>query len=305
MSEHPHRFLVMSGSVRAGEVRLRRAALRDQRGSHAPAVTEDAPGEAATVEWLDADGAVIAADRLAVHHTCGFPSGSSTTFSGALDHHVGAASIRVALADHSPAVIDAAAAPPRVHWRLGPASGDVLGATVDVAWSVAGDTDQPGAVEVSAWVRPVGDGESPAVRVPLDRAGPLATEGVVDLTGYGARSSLVLELWVGRVGSIATTALRSETFSTAPQSPTLLVRAPHPGAVVPVGVPVTCEALVLTGEPDGLTDITVQWTSSIQGALDQGSPVSVVLVPGEHELRATYGVGELAVQESVRITVER
>lgn len=74
---------------------------------------------------------------------------------------------------------------------------------------------------------------------------------------------------------------------------------------MPVGVPVTCEALVLTGEPDGLTDITVQWTSSIQGALDQGSPVSVVLVPGEHELRATYGVGELAVQESVRITVER
>ena len=305
---HPSRFLVLSGGVRRGEVVMRRAGLRDRLGTQEreqAADGHDAGPDVAIVEWLDAEGAVLAAAHLPVHSGCGFPTGSTATFSGALDHHPGAASIRVSAQQGAPVVLDAARAPSGIRWRIHPEPGEVLGTSVDLAWELDpyDVEDDPRPAEVSAWLR-LGPGDkSPVVPVPLHRADPAATEGVLDLTGYGARTGCSLELWVSRVGSVATTVVSAGPYSTAPQAPTLLIRSPLEGAFVPAGIPVTCDALVLSDEAESLRDLPVRWSSSVQGPLDDGSPVSVVLVSGPHELTATYGVGELAAQASVRVEV--
>lgn len=307
---HPSRYLVLSGRVRRGEVVVRRAGLRDRLGTQereqAVAVGNDESREAATVEWLDTGGEVLATAYLPVHTSCGFPTGTALTLAGALDHHPGAASIRVGVDQSAPVVLDAAQPPIGIGWRTHPEPGDVLGTSVDLAWELD-DAEDPGSPQVTAWLRLGPDASSPATPVPLRQADPSATEGVVDLTGHGARTGCSLELWATRVGSVVTTVVGVGPFSIAPQAPILLIRSPQDGAVIRAGLPVTCDAVVLTDGVDAgggsLRDLPVRWASSVQGPLDDGSPVSVVLVPGRHELTATYGTGELMAQAGVQVEV--
>lgn len=288
MTEHPTRFLRVAGTVIGGQLRLRRSSLTDVVGEH------ELVGTGSTVEWLDADGAVLGSAQVQTRTGCSFPQGSVTSFRGAATHIPDAAAVRLTVGQ-AETVVDASAPPPRVILTDAPSPGERVEREVRLGW----EHDAPGPVQVAARISV--DAGTTFETVALQRESVEATTGWVDLSGFGGQSECVLELMVS--AGVATTLERSEVFAIADQPTALAIRSPLDGAAVASGTPILLDVLAQPGRDGVLTDLAPRWTSSVQGELGVGARIEVQLDIGDHVITVEHGVGPTAASASVNVQV--